>query len=322
MIARILKAAGRRIGPRCRPLHRHVSGLRRRRLIDCFLFYNELDLLELRLKTMHAHVDHFVVAECPLTMAGDPKPLFFAENKERFAPYLDKIVHVVIPPAAETDYTVLMQKQSSEAYQRNALSLGFSRFDDRDIIMISDVDEIVDPDCLRKVRGAINCGVEFLALRQHWHLLYLNARVVARRSQKDMLDPCKWFGTLCCNRKVMRTVFHDRPHSIWARKWGKAGHNLFLVDNGGWHLSYLGGVEKVMNKLKATVLQEVGARDAQDLADKVFVGAKFEFIPIDHTFPKPVQANPGDYASLCLNPADYSAAIQPFLELWQNVPNR
>jgi beta-1,4-mannosyl-glycoprotein beta-1,4-N-acetylglucosaminyltransferase len=317
MISRLFKAIARRIGPNCRALHRHTASLRRRRLIDCFLFYNELDLLELRFKTLHEYVHYFVVAECPLTMAGDPKPLFFANNKERFAPYLDKIIHVVIPPATAKDYTVLMQRPSSEAYQRNALALAFPRLDDSDIVMISDVDEIINPDCLREVCGAINCGVEFLVLRQHWHLLYLNARVVSRRSQKDMVDPSKWFGTLCTTRKTIRNTFHDQPHRIWARKWGNAGQNLFLVENGGWHFSYMGGVERVMDKLRATVLQDVGVRDAHDLANKIFVGAEFDFIRIDHTFPKPVQANPDYYASLCLNPRDYAAAIRPFVDLWQ-----
>ena len=51
---------------------------------DCFIFYNELDLLEIRLKTLDSVVDHFVLVEATKTHRGKDKPLYFEENKERF----------------------------------------------------------------------------------------------------------------------------------------------------------------------------------------------------------------------------------------------
>ena len=62
---------------------------------DCFLFNNELDLLEIRLKYLWDVVDTFVIVEADTTFAGEEKPLHFKENKERFKWAESKIKHVV-----------------------------------------------------------------------------------------------------------------------------------------------------------------------------------------------------------------------------------
>jgi beta-1,4-mannosyl-glycoprotein beta-1,4-N-acetylglucosaminyltransferase len=66
------------------------------RVFDGFTFFNELDLLELRLNELAGHVDFFVLVEAPMTFQGKPKPLFYAENQARFAAFRDKIIHLVI----------------------------------------------------------------------------------------------------------------------------------------------------------------------------------------------------------------------------------
>ena len=62
---------------------------------DCFTFFNELDILELRLRELAPVVDRFVIAEATKTFANEAKPVHFAENRARFAEFLPKIVHVV-----------------------------------------------------------------------------------------------------------------------------------------------------------------------------------------------------------------------------------
>src|SRR3989344_1716902 len=66
------------------------------KIYDCFTFFNELDLLDLKLHELADHVDKFVIVESTVTFQGNPKPLYFQENKQRFAPFLDKIIHVVV----------------------------------------------------------------------------------------------------------------------------------------------------------------------------------------------------------------------------------
>ena len=62
---------------------------------DCFPFFNELELLEVRLGELYDHVDKFVIVECTETYRGKPKPLYYAENKNRFEKFSDKIIHIV-----------------------------------------------------------------------------------------------------------------------------------------------------------------------------------------------------------------------------------
>ena len=63
---------------------------------DIFLFFNELDLLEIRLQMLNDKVDKFVIIECIETFSGNPKPLFYQENKDRFKEWEHKIIHYII----------------------------------------------------------------------------------------------------------------------------------------------------------------------------------------------------------------------------------
>jgi beta-1,4-mannosyl-glycoprotein beta-1,4-N-acetylglucosaminyltransferase len=71
-------------------------------LIDCFLFYNELDMLLYRLSVLDKHVDAFILVESAHTFIGNPKPLFYAENREKFAAFSEKIIHVVVEDSPYT----------------------------------------------------------------------------------------------------------------------------------------------------------------------------------------------------------------------------
>lgn len=98
-------------------------------IYDCFSFFNELDLLEIRLNTLDKVVDKFILFESTLTHTGNPKPLYYAENKDRFAKFSDRIVHIVVNdfPAMPEDMPVRekpghvktgSETPSSAVYQR------------------------------------------------------------------------------------------------------------------------------------------------------------------------------------------------------------
>jgi beta-1,4-mannosyl-glycoprotein beta-1,4-N-acetylglucosaminyltransferase len=314
------RAARRAFVEGTRPLHAIAGRRSGRKLVDLFLFFNELDLLELRLKTIYAHVDRIVICECTHTMAGDPKPLYYGDNAERFAPFRDKIVHLVAPKPTEKDFSPMMgAKLSAEAYQRRYLAKGIDGIGDSDIVMLSDVDEIPNPAVFDAVRGAMTFGVDLATLRQYWHLLFMNARVVESFKRDAIDDISQWFGTMICTRRTFRRQFADDFHAVWARKWGPNGGSLFKIENGGWHLSYLGGFEKVMTKLQATVLQDVGARDAEDLKRRMFVKARFDFMPLDDTYPEDVQKHPDRYAAYWVKPEEYDRLIEPFVAAWSGA---
>ena len=110
------------------------------KLADCFTFYNELDMLDLRLAEMNDVATYFVLVEATKTYAGNDKPLYFAENKVRYSKYLDKIVHIVVDDFPETNNPWVR-----ENFQRNAIDRGIARIKNEiDTLTICDLDEIPD----------------------------------------------------------------------------------------------------------------------------------------------------------------------------------
>ena len=68
------------------------------KIYDGFQFFNELELLEVRFNELYDVIDHFVIVECTKTHQNNPKPLYFLENKEKFTPFLDKVIHYIFDP--------------------------------------------------------------------------------------------------------------------------------------------------------------------------------------------------------------------------------
>ena len=112
---------------------------------DCFQFFNELDILKLRLHVMAPVVDRFVISEATETFSGQPKPLYYEENKEMFSEFADKIIHVVVddtPPGYTHD---------RDTFQKNAVGRGLAGCTDEDIILFSDLDEIPNPEKVKEI---------------------------------------------------------------------------------------------------------------------------------------------------------------------------
>jgi len=131
---------------------------------DLFTFFNELDLLELRLELLDPYVDQFILTESTQTFSGKPKPLYYADNKERFAKWNHKILHNVVGEY-ETDNEferAYVQKEHAKHY-----------LEDDDKVYFGDLDEIWTP-----FEG-------YAKLRQYNYSYYLN-----QRSSED------WYGTV------------------------------------------------------------------------------------------------------------------------------
>ena len=107
------------------------------KVYDCFCFYNEFEILKIRLEELWDSVDYFVLVESIETQRGKPKPLYFEENKELFQKYLSKIIHVTVEER-HPEFGLWER----EWYQRNCISRGLTHCLPTDIIIISDVDEI------------------------------------------------------------------------------------------------------------------------------------------------------------------------------------
>ena len=103
---------------------------------DCFNFFNEFDLLEIRLNELDEVVDYFVLCEANLTLLGNPKPMYYEENKERFKKFKDKIIY--LPMKVNKGSYIRTGKGSQKSFVKN----GITNCNDDDIIIYSDIDEI------------------------------------------------------------------------------------------------------------------------------------------------------------------------------------
>ena len=66
------------------------------KIVDCFIFYNELDMLQYRLDTIFNCVDYFIIVESRYTHSGKEKTLYYNDNKHLFESFNSKIIHIVL----------------------------------------------------------------------------------------------------------------------------------------------------------------------------------------------------------------------------------
>jgi beta-1,4-mannosyl-glycoprotein beta-1,4-N-acetylglucosaminyltransferase len=234
---------------------------------DVFRFFNEFDMLELRLKTLWDHVDQFVLYEGYETFTGELKPLYFHENRERFRPWLSKIRRMTVPridgTAWERDY-----------YSQDYAGECFKDADPEDIIFFSDCDEIWDP--------------------------------VARDVESEFEDPLLYGQRMFYYRlnmeRVPRIVWYG-SRRVRAKKWpgGKALRDVKspVLYDAGWHFSFLGDAEFAKQKLTAYAHTELAHLEVPFLDRCITSGvditnpeAFYLPVPVDETFPKPIIEDP------------------------------
>ena len=121
------------------------------KIYDCFTFYNELDLLEIRLRELYNTVDHFVIVESNQTFTNRPKQLIFKQHQDRFQEWADKIIHVQHTSPAHNNPWL------NETAQRNAILLGLASASDEDLVIVSDDDEVLRASSVKQMHQ-MNCN--------------------------------------------------------------------------------------------------------------------------------------------------------------------
>ncbi|MBK9148635.1 MAG: hypothetical protein IPM12_12570 [Flavobacteriales bacterium] len=283
---------------------------------DCFTFFNELDLLEIRLRELDPVVDRFVLVEATLTHQGKPKPLHFAENKSRYAAWLHKIEHVVVdryPPRPDGDGWVY------EKHQRNCIIDGLKGVAPRDQVLISDVDEIPHPDAVRKAAGMHG----FRIFRQRMFYYYLNCVNATQHRGKGY----RWNGTVMIDGSMVREPLQDyremsalllntftpplarRLYYTIKLRWQliRLGWRPRYINDGGWHFSYLGGVDRIISKLESFAHAEYNKPEYKDPRrikraieqgeDLFGRGFRYRFVPMDASWPRAVMADKERWAA-------------------------
>jgi beta-1,4-mannosyl-glycoprotein beta-1,4-N-acetylglucosaminyltransferase len=241
-------------------------------LVDAFMFYNELDVLELRLGLLDRYVDRFVLVEAEVNHVGGAKELFFQKNRERYAQWLHKIEHVIVTAAeSPTD----ANPWAREKYQRECITRGLTDVDPSAIVMISDVDEIPDLTIVRfeNLPHIINSVHMWM---YHYSFDYLFTG-----------EP--WVGTVITNCELLKRV---GVNTLRDGRW-----KFPCMEYAGWHLSSFGDEKHVLNKMRtfAHALDNNPHRHLQTeenikqwIAEGTFIDGKTELMRRPDAAPLPV----------------------------------
>ena len=206
-------------------------------IYDCFQYFNEDHMVELRLNILDKYVDYFVISESTKTHQGKPKNINF--NISKFAKFKNKIKFLVADYKKEIDFQNHTGGESPvEQHQRNYLINGIKNASPDDLIILSDSDEIPD---LSKIKY-INKNKKFVAFSQKMFMYKLNLQ---------NLEESNWIGSKITQKKnitsmqALRNIkFKNYPF------WRFDKYNLQII-NGGWHFSFLQTPQQILEKIKS-----------------------------------------------------------------------
>lgn len=256
------------------------------KIYDCFTFYNEYDLLELRLKEHWDHVDHFVIAEANKTHQGHAKPFLLEEQWDRFKDFHEKIIHIKVNdmPTHENAWVL-------ENFQRNAVARGLTNATSEDIMVVSDCDEVTRGEAFDFMREddhqiwTTRCPMFYYKLNymmiapQNYYINTVAARVGSKYSPQDMRNMTMQFSRLPVD------YVDDK---------------LITLGHGGWHFTYFGNTEHAANKLRNFAHQESNHWANKINVDEIIARKggidpnsqeRFEYVIIDDYFPKAVTSD-------------------------------
>ena len=226
------------------------------KVYDCFMYFDEDVILDLRLNYLNPYVDKFVIVESKFTHSGKKKELLF--DIKKFKNFENKITYLSIDHEPEEIQIVneqdnhidkssksIFNATKRENYQRNYLIKGLEDVDPEDIILISDIDEIPN---LEKIK--------FKSIKNK--LIFFQQKIFYYKFNL-CLNLENWVGTKVCKKKDLVSPqwirnIKDRNYPFWRLDilFSKNKYqNIYFVTNGGWHFSYLKNAKDIEKKLKS-----------------------------------------------------------------------
>ena len=226
------------------------------KIFDCFMYFDEEVVLDVRLNTLNEFVDYFVIVESKFTHKGDPRDLKF--NHKKFEKFKDKIIYLIYeqePKGIEIVNSNDSEKEKSRKYifnaiyrengQRNYIEKGLELAKQNDIILISDVDEI--PNLLDINFNKINEKIILFKQDMFYYKfnLYLPNLVWTGTKgcrKKNLLNP-QWLR----NVKDRKYPFY-RIDTIFSKNKYKS---IKYINTGGWHFTNIKTAKEIEHKLRS-----------------------------------------------------------------------
>ncbi|MDE1848526.1 MAG: hypothetical protein KGH55_00640 [Nanoarchaeota archaeon] len=287
------------------------------KIYDCFTFFNELDLLELRLEELYPYVDFFVISEGDRTHSGIKKEFIFEKNKKRYEKFLKKIIYLKVEMPEFNWFDRLLIKVEKKThgfitrfigsnfrlgkwrldnFQRSAIIRGLSNCEGEDIILVSDLDEIPNPKKFGQMKMLLKESPKAGFMQKYFNH-YLNGFV------ND-----EWLGTRACTFIYLKRKLRSDPQYIRLKKFhflldrfgiGK----IKVITGGGWHFNNVGKREEVIQKImskteadlfKGNLAEKLRRNESSDYLG--IIDAKLKYVPIDNSFPEAILKNRRKYS--------------------------
>ena len=261
------------------------------KLIDCFMYFDEDLVLEIRLNTLANVVDEFIIAEATKDHAGRNKKLNF--DIKKYPNFKDKIKYLIIddlPIDVKTKKVNWHENHYRDQFQRNALERGYSKYDKDDLIIISDIDEIPDPNKIKEfdIKNKYAC--------------FLQKNFQSKINLQNMSDGF-WPGTKICQKKNLKSPQWLRNIKIKKKPFWKifSDKQPQLIKDAGWHFSFLKKPDSIIKKIRSYSHQEFNSSkfvDIKKIEERIFKGEdlferkiKYDIVDLDKTFPEYIIKN-------------------------------
>lgn len=276
------------------------------KVFDVFPFFNELDILEIRLNILDPHVDYFIISEAVETFSGIDKPLYFLEHKERFSKFAHKIIYNVVAEKTDVD----LHPYQRDVFQKNCIyQVIKDHCTDEDLIIWGDVDEVPNPDIIPEILKIYDKNIIYHFAQDNF-MGYLNLQettglIRAMTPDWDPDDFCRWLGTKLINLKFLetKTLTELRSYDEYIKN--------VRVSPGGWHWSYVGSEdnksveERIYTKIVCAAHSELNTEQIKNQVKSLINNnedplgrsySKYSVVPIDNNFPDYLTENTSKYS--------------------------
>ena len=204
-------------------------------IYDCFQYFNEDHIVDLRLNILNKHVDYFVICESTKNHQGKEKKINF--NINNFSKFKNKIKFII------ADYEIKKPFKKHvggdppvEQHQRNSLIEGVKGASKEDLIILSDSDEIPDLSKLSQIKK----NKKFIAFSQKMFMYKLNLQ---------NLDESNWIGSRMVKKKDLVSMQNLRNLKFKKFPFWRLDKRHLQIINGGWHFSFLQTPDEILKKL-------------------------------------------------------------------------
>jgi beta-1,4-mannosyl-glycoprotein beta-1,4-N-acetylglucosaminyltransferase len=223
------------------------------KVIDCVTYFDEDLILDIRFNILDNYVDYFVVVEATRDHQNNPKSLKF--DIKNFSKFEKKIIYLV-----QEDINYDEFKETNKApdlnhfrdqSQRNYIMNGLKNFDDDDCILISDCDEIPRPELILKNFLTFK---KFFIFQQNMYYYKLNTQISSI-----------WQGTRMCAKKNLKSPNFLREIKSKDKFLYNFKKRIKLIENGGWHFSYLKKPDDIIKKIEAFAHQEYNLESIKNI---------------------------------------------------------